>query len=502
MTSPHFSQKKNDWRFIRDVAFSYVGPFVLRFRSFLLLPLIIRLLGTESYGVWTQFEATSQLLVMIAAFNFGVAMNRLLAGKIPRKQLSDDVISLFVVQLGIAGFLIVFFLLRPAWVADFLFGNSDFSWLIPALSLYVFVILLGNIFWGMMRAQRHNKELAVINSLRWTLEFAVIGFALFFTRSLKILFVALLIFQIVINFAYPAYALFRGWFQIQRPRFTRLSQYIHFSWPLFGTTLGFWVLTSGDYYFIRWFLGIGAVGMYAAMYKFGNLIILLMVPLTEVLLPDISALYDEGKLKELNRRMRHTIKYFSIISAISIMLIVGSSRLLIAISGIPATEKDIVTLSTVLLLIAVGSTFMGLGRILIDVLSVKKLTRLIGGLWLFLALISSILHLIWIPLLGINGAALSIVVTFTIGLIFIYYLVKKHFPLLNVWQGWGLQALLLAAVCIIASFLLTINVKSNLPVGAMSAVIFIGALWAAKVIESYEFQYGRELFLNIRGKVG
>jgi len=502
MTSPHFSQKKNDWRFIRDVAFSYVGPFVLRFRSFLLLPLIIRLLGTESYGVWTQFEATSQLLVMVAAFNFGVAMNRLLAGKIPRKQLSDDVISLLIVQLGIAGTLSMLFLLRPSWTADFLFDDPDLGWLVPILSLYVLVILIGNIFWGMMRAQRHTKELAAINSLRWSLEFAVIGLAIFFAESLKGLFIALLLFQIIINFVYAAYALFRGWFQIQCPRFTRLSQYIHFSWPLFGTTLGFWLLTSGDYYFIRWFLGISAVGVYAAMYKFGNLIVLLMIPLTEVLLPDISALYDEGKLKELNRRMRHTIKYFSIISVMSIMLIVGSSRLLIAISGIPTTEKDIGTLSTVLLLIAVGSTFMGLGRILIDVLSVKKLTRLIGGLWLFLAIISSILHLIWIPLLGINGAALSIVATFTIGLIFIYYLVKKHFPLLNVWQGWGMQVLLLAAVCIIASFLLTINVKSNLPVGAISAVIFIGSLWVGKVIRSYEIQYGRELFLNIRGKVG
>ncbi len=139
---------------------------------------------------------------------------------------------------------------------------------------------------------------------------------------------------------------------------------------------------------------------------------------------------------------------------------------------------------------------MGLGRILIDMLSVKKLTRLIGSVWILLAIISSILHIVWIPLLGINGAALSIVVTFTIGLIFIYYLVKRHFPLLNVWQGWGKQVLLLAMICATLSFVLAVNIKSILPIGTISSVIFISLLWSIKIIGHNELKYGSELFVR------
>jgi O-antigen/teichoic acid export membrane protein len=255
--------------------------------------------------------------------------------------------------------------------------------------------------------------------------------------------------------------------------------------PLFGNTIGFWIINSGDKYLIKWFLGIEAVGVYAALYKFGNLIMLILTPIIEVLLPDMAYLYDAGELLEMKRRLVLALKYYGIISSFAIVGLVGSSRLLVAIADL--REQSVLMSTGMLLLLSLSSTLMGLSRILLDALSVKGKTWTIGWVWVGSAVLNVLFSLILIPLLGIQGAAVSAFLIFVACLAGVTLIVKRSYVQFSIWEGWGGRVLISLILSVLVAWLMTINLPVIFPLGALVSIgIFVGLLFIMGLFGSKE----------------
>lgn len=488
MAAPGAAQRAGDVRFIKDVFFLAISPLVLRARSFLLIPLIISILGVSGYGIWTQFEVTLSLLLTLVSLNFGAAMNRMLAGEVSQVQIDDDVSSILAMQMAVAIPVTLVMIAAAAPIAGWLFGQPEFAPLSVALAVSLNASVVGNTVYGFLRARRHTQTIALINTVRWWGEFLVIVAVTLLTRSLVWLFVVYATYQVVANLAYPIYAIRQGWLRLRWPRFGRLRAYFAYSLPLFGTTIGFWICNSSDKYFVRWLLGIDALGLYAALYKFGSIILMLLEPIGEVLLPDTAALYDQQRVAEMRRRFALTLRYFTIIAVLAAVTVVAATPVLTTISGLGGAPAEF---GLILLALCLGSTFYGASRLLHDLLAVRRHTALIGLIWLGLGALNTLANLLLIPALGIVGAALATAVTFLAGLLTLDWSVRRLYDGAWLWTGWLPQVALAAAPVMLLAWLLGSHLQGGYALAGvlLTSLILVGVLALARVIGVRELRF-------------
>ncbi len=88
-----------------------------------------------------------------------------------------------------------------------------------------------------------------------------------------------------------------------------MKDYLSFGLPTIPGNISSWVIFSSDRFVIAYFLGVTSVGIYSAAYSLGNLPILILTILGLVLPPNLSKLFDEGKIHEIKTHLSYSLKY-------------------------------------------------------------------------------------------------------------------------------------------------------------------------------------------------
>jgi O-antigen/teichoic acid export membrane protein len=187
------------------------------------------------------------------------------------------------------------------------------------------------------------------------------------------------------------------------PRFTYIREYLQFSLPLTPNALIRWITESSDKYLVTYFLGLESVGVYSAACSFGSLIQLFVGPLQLILLPELSKLYDENKIDEVEIYMSHSLRYFLLIS---IPAVFGLSALAKPLLSVLTTE-DFLSGWLVIPVIALSGLLAGVVQIFINTLFIIKKTKAQTYINLAGAVSNTLINLVLIPSVGIVGAALS-----------------------------------------------------------------------------------------------
>ena len=187
------------------------------------------------------------------------------------------------------------------------------------------------------------------------------------------------------------------------PRFTYIREYLQFSLPLTPNSLVRWVTESSDRYLVTYFLGLNSVGIYSAACSFGNLIQLFVSPLQLILFPELSKLFDENKIDEIEVYMSHSLRYFLLISVPAVFGISALAKPLLIIF----TTKDFLSGWLVIPIIALSGLLAGIFQIFINTLLIVKKTKVPTYINFAAAVLNVLINLFLIPLIGIVGAALS-----------------------------------------------------------------------------------------------
>jgi O-antigen/teichoic acid export membrane protein len=193
-----------------------------------------------------------------------------------------------------------------------------------------------------------------------------------------------------------------------RPRFTNIAPYLKYGLPLIGNTAVLWIIYTSDRYFISYFLGASATGIYSAAYGIGGYADFMLPSIGTVLFPTISKLFDEGNYERTKLYMKYTFKYL-------IMLIIpgaaGLSILAKPLLSIIAT-RAFINGNTIVPFIAFGSVFNCFYQICIYVMLLVRKTQLNIMLLLIAAFVNVVLNLLLIPIMGILGSAVASIVAF------------------------------------------------------------------------------------------
>ncbi|RLB02142.1 MAG: hypothetical protein DRG83_09025, partial [Deltaproteobacteria bacterium] len=298
-------------RFVRDILYSSLPSIFNTLKGFLILPILSKLMGSATYGIWVQFNVSIMLMLCFTTLNLGHSMSRFLVGSQPKIRLVKDLNAIlflvFSVEIALGGIL---FLSRHA-LANFLFGSERHAVIVTIMATYLPLSAVNNEFMAFLRARRMNRQGALITIGKTTAQLLAVSLVALHTSEIVFIlssFAGVELITMILLSLYIYFSLFRQYhFKMS---FENIPTYLKFGIPLIPMTLAHWVVQSSDRYVIGYFMNVSQVGIYAVAYTLAGALGVLLSPVLTVLLPDLSDLYERKQVGELETRFQRIQKYY------------------------------------------------------------------------------------------------------------------------------------------------------------------------------------------------
>jgi len=406
-------------QFAKNIGIIGLTNAIISLKGIILLPFLTKYLGIYDYGVWAQIMVTVSLFTPIVTLGLPFSLVRFLAGEKNKKEIREGIYSvlflIFAIGLIISLFLIIFS--RP--VSSFLGSEYD---LIIILAFLVLFECLNSVFLNVLRAFQEIKKYSFFIIFQNFGGIGLVAIAIILNYGLLGAVFSLLIINLIIFLILGGMIIKGAGFEL--PNFSRIKQYLSFGVPTIPGNLGFWVVQSSDRYLIGYFLGITSVGYYAAGYTLGNILMLFLTPLSFLLTPVLSKLYDENKINEVKICLSYSLKYFLMVAIPSVFGLSVLARQLLTILSTTeiASQGHLITI-----LITISILFFG-GRVVTSqILALVKKTNISSTIWISAAIVNFGLNFIFIPHFGILGAAITTLIAFTLAFSLTLFYSSRYF---------------------------------------------------------------------------
>jgi len=366
------------------------------FVSFLTFPYLVRRLGVEAYGQWSYVVAVCGFLNVIADPGMNIFLSQHVAARREAAyECISDVLFLRLFTSSVAG------------LALLAISSFEVHALVrQLLRLYGIGILLVNL----MAADHLLNALELFHARSLLTVMQQLGYALMiflFVRSPQNIIwlpLSLLLSSAMSGFAGWALLWRRGIRLRARPQPHRWKGILIPSFHYAASGLMSNIYHRTGHVLVRWFLGDFALGIYAAAVRFVDIVRGFIIVLLQVLMPRIAVAQTAAQLQRLARLA------LTIIAIISIPLtigLIGTSHLVVPwvlgfnyLADVPLLHW----MAPYLITAPAASLFCGtilfaLGR------HRAYLASTAGG-----AAVGSVLYLTLIPVLGLRGAALALVI--------------------------------------------------------------------------------------------
>jgi len=280
---------------------------------------------------------------------------------------------------------------------------------------------------------------------------------------------------------------------LKLPKFSKIREFLKFGLPTLPLTISSWVVVSSDRYIIAYFLGVTFVGSYSAGYALGNIITLFLLPFGVVLFPYVSKLYDEGKEDDVKTILRYSLKYFLLFAIPSVFGLSLFSKQLLTIFSTPeiAFQGYIITP-----FIALSNLLYGMYVFFVQPFFLIKKTKVLGITWIASAAVNLGLNIVFVPRIGIIGAAITTLIAYTVSVTVAAHYSPKYFTfdIDKLFILKSIAASIMPSIVIIA-FQPT-GILEILLLSGIYAVVYVAILFVLKSFTTSEIQFLKELLTN------
>ena len=416
-------------KFARDIGILVLTDIAVAVKSLLVLPVIAKLLGASAYGIWVQAIVTITLLAMFCDLNLSAALARFLAAEKDRGKIREGFLTVTLFAIGGGAFLTLLIILFRYQIAGMLFHDVGSAQLVFIIAITIPFYELNAVAVAFFRALREIKTYSWFVIGRELLLIAILiplvlgGFGI--SGALG----AFLLSYFIVDAVMFALILSRTGLSI--PRFADLRPYLKFSLPTIPNSLSGWLVSSSDRYVISFMLGTASVGIYSASYGLGSVISYFSAPLSFILIPTLSKLYDERNFNEVKVHMSYSLKYFLMFA---IPGVCGLSVLAVPVLRILTTAEFVTVASIIVPLIAVGYLCFGLYVVFSQVFIMLKRMNIIGIQWMVVAGTNLVLNIIFVRAIGITGAAVATFAVYLMALVWVAVLARRYLRFPIEWQ--------------------------------------------------------------------
>ena len=475
--------------FVQRIGLVGIANILVALSSLILIPIMTKSFSVSDYGIWVQITTTITLISNFAILGLHNSMIRFLSSEKDKEGIQEGFYSISTIVLASNIIISTLMFLFSKNIADALFnGNVDLAML---LSVIVFFAGLNVLLINYFRTFQQMKRFSIFFIFQTYLGifivsyFAISGYGIFITVS-GLLISNLAIFLIMISFI-----ILNIGFKL--PKLKNLREYLSFGLPTVPAYLSYWTVDSSDRYIIGILLGTAFVGYYNPGYTLGSIIALIYAPFAFLLPSILPKYYDENNIKKVRIFLEYSLKYFLLfaIPAAFGLSVLSKQVLIILTTTAIASNGYLITP-----FVALSSLLFGISGIINNLIILKKKTKIMGMIWIIAAILNLGLNIILIPYLGIIGAAVTTLLTYSIAFILtIFYLTKIFkfdFELIYILKS-------VTSSVIMSTIIFLIYPKGILNISItiiLAIIIYIFLMFIMKGIDKKEIEIIREIFLN------
>ncbi|EKF86028.1 oligosaccharide flippase family protein [Methanobacterium formicicum] len=467
-------------KIIQDIGIVTILGMFTSLSGILLIPVITKFLGVENYGLYVQFTVTLALIMGFTTLGLPYATVRFLAGEKNRQKIRGEVWSSFLIILLTSLAVSLLIIIFSNSIANSLFGGL--SILVIILAVLVPIECISGTFQNLFRVFQKIKYYSIFNIAKTYVEVILIiaviisGFGII-EVALSIL-ITRFIFLLVIS------AIMKRLIGLGKPNFSSMKKYLKFGLPTIPSNVASWINDSSDRYIITILLGIAAVGYYNPGYSIGSVIGMLSVPFDFVLVSIAAEYYNKGEIDLVRNLFKHSLKYYLLISVPTLLGISILANPILTIISTPEIAQQsylvVPIVGMAMVLSGIGATATGKSLYLAQ----KNHITMIN--WFLVAMINIVLCVLLIPKMGILGAAIATLASFSFGFLFGTYFAVKYFDFS---VDWTATIKIIVSSLVMALFILILKPVTLLDVilaVSASILVYLVVILATKTIDKKE----------------
>lgn len=464
--------------FIQRIGIVGVANIAVIFSSIIIIPIITKTITPAEFGTWVQFIGTIGLMPFLTTLGLPFAMIRFLASTKDVSKIQEVFYSFFFIMLIFTLFVSSIIAVYSPQISAALFGGN--KEVIIFLPICIFLASIISFLHNYFRTFQQIRIYSIFLISQTYLNVIFVTYFIFSNYGLFGAFLGYLISQILVLILMGLIVLHQISFHL--PKFDKIYCYLKFSIPTIPSNISQWVVNAGDRYIIAIFLGTSFVGFYSLGYTLANLLIIFFAPFSFILPSILSQKYDSKKFDDIKLILSYSFKSFLAIAIPTAVGISFLSKELITILSTPemASQAFIVTP-----FIAIGMLFWGIYAIMENILIIEKKTKIIGVIWIFAAILNTILNLVLVPYIGIIGAGISTLITFMISslysIVYSFKFIKFDFDLTFIAKS-ILSSISMALVLVLLvsyNFFLIVNIS-------LSAIAYLISMFILKSFTNKE----------------
>ena len=392
-----------------------------RFISVFLVPLYTRILLPSDYGVLNLVNTTFYFVSIFVVFALDNSAARWFYDTDNTEERKKPIATWFWVQLTISVFICFLFMGLSSPLSKLILGkNLPLLLIIPSVTVVSSV--LPTIVWNWLRLRR-KVWLTVILSTGAAI--LTIGLNILFTIVLRQGIKGILLATLISNGIYSVVAasLMAKWLSLKYFSFTVLKGMLRFALPLLPTALAFWTLNSSASFFIKYYHGIGEVGLFSIASSVASAVAMFVGAFQMAWGPFAFSIMNKPEAKSVYSAVLTLYSIVALTAALTVALFAKEILFLFTtpkyypaylVSGILAFNA-----------IIYGYAYIGgIGS------SVAKKTSPIAFGIMIGSVICILLYFILIPILGKEGAALSTLTGYLVIPVYVFYRSQQlwHIP--------------------------------------------------------------------------
>lgn len=476
-------------KFTVDVIFTGITDLIINLEAFILLPIIIKFLGTSNYGIWSQLFGAVTILSIVSPFGLTNAMMRFFVSYSNLKDKSQNFYGIlsFIITSSLI-FSGIFFLLS-SYIAQYFIKNLDYIYLVQLTALLILITSINDFVICYFNTFRQLKTRSLILISQSILEL-VIGF--YFISSGNSLVYLLLTF-VLVRTLFTLISLLLIYFQIglSIPSFQNLENYLRFGIPFSFLIVFSWITHSIGTYIIGFYLTNDDVGAYSAVYTISKVLLFFIAPITYVLFPIISKAWDDKDYSSVRTYLNYSSKYFLLFAIPAAFGIISLGKTLLGLLA----NKLVSQYYYLFPLIILGIIVYKFGDFFYLIISCRHQTKLIAYASGGVAILNIILSLILIPKYGLLGAAITALISYLSYFVILNILVRD-FKL-----DWNFSFII---KCIISSsimayvvrFIPIFGLKDTIIAILLGAAIYFVCLILLRAITSEEIKFFKTFIIR------
>jgi O-antigen/teichoic acid export membrane protein len=283
----------------------------------------------------------------------------------------------------------------------FFSGHAD---IINILAPIIFFECMSLLFVSYFRSRLQIKKYTIFCLLKIYLNLAAVAFMVLEGRGLTGAVAGFLVTDVLICLAMLCFILPE--IGITVPSFKNLKSHLRFGLPTIPSSISSWIIGASDRYVIGGFLGASFAGYYTTGFMLGNIVSMLITPLSFLLPSVLSKYYDENHLADVRNMLERSLKYYLMITIPLVFGIAVLSRQMLEVLSTPEIASQGYIVAP---LVAIGTTITGVNAIISQVFILEKNTGFIAKACVATAIAYLFMNILLVPVVGISGAAISLI---------------------------------------------------------------------------------------------